>query len=322
VVAVVDRVAALEHSEHRQANSDGERRHHRAERAPLSPCNRAPARGQVRELGLGWGRLLAGLTVAPRLGVAQVRAVKQECRVAAARLPLARAHAKPRLPPHPVRVDSERRHQFRQPLVELVVASEVDPLRLPHRLRDLQPLGRPTLERPNPLAPLNRTHELELAVRRGQRLGAQDEEESVGGIDARVVLLLVVGRPFGDVLPVDVGVLAGGDQRGVEPLDELAVATRVADERGHRGRRLRVQSSPRVPLQRPSHSATSLPSVDDHNSATADRPSATRPASTLDRLFLTEQESRLVTLIPFFGEPSGCGWRPRTARSGFHPPPA
>jgi hypothetical protein len=181
------------------------------------------ARADVLDLELRRRRLLARLPVAPGLGLAQVAAAEEKAGVAPTPIPLARAQPDPRVAPHPVRVDAHRLQELRRRLVEPLVGGEVDPLRMSECLRH-GPLRRSSLHRSDPLAAVGGVLELQPAVRRGERVGTEHEDERVGGVDRAAKLGLVVGRPVGDVLPVDVDLLVAFDQGRVKPLDERAVA--------------------------------------------------------------------------------------------------
>ena len=263
LIPLADRILSLQDGHHRQPDRDGEGEEHRSQRESTPPRRGAAAGAQVRELQGGGRRLLPGLLVAPRLRLAEVAATQQEASVAGATVPLGCAQAEPGVSPCPVGVDAHRLQELCGPLVELRIPREVDPLRLPQLVADGSPVRVAPVERPQPLALLHRPVDLEPAVRRGERVRAQHDQERVGSVDPAVELVLVVGRPVRDVLPIDVDLLPGRGERSVEALDELAIAPRVADEgignvRGRRRRTRRTTSgSPACPPEQSRHATSS-----------------------------------------------------------------
>jgi hypothetical protein len=91
----------------------------------------------------------------------------------------------------------------------------------------------PDEQRPDALPLLNSPVEFDLAVRRGDGIWTDDDQERVGGVDRADEVGLIVRRPVGDA-PVDVDGLSSFGECGADALDESGVLARVTDERVER----------------------------------------------------------------------------------------
>jgi hypothetical protein len=148
-------------------------------------------------------RLLACLPGEPDLGRLKLAAAEQEARVAKCPLPLVRPHRDSRVHVHPLWIDAQPLHKLLDGLFEARLSAEVRPLRPSQRL--WHDFGRnvSAQDRPDPLPLRDGMLQLELAVDRRERVGAQDKGERVGRLDRAQELGFVVGRRGGDVMPVD-----------------------------------------------------------------------------------------------------------------------
>ena len=116
---------------------------HRGHRNPLPPSRRAPACVHVLALKLGRQRILTSLLGKPGFRLTQIAAVEQEARVAAAAIPLAGPQTDPRVPAHPIRVNTQC---LQEPNNRFVERTEIHPNRIvfhdADEMRRLQGVGR------------------------------------------------------------------------------------------------------------------------------------------------------------------------------------
>ncbi len=222
---VLNRTTALHEGEDRKPYRDDERDDHSPEHGPLSPLRRLAARKHELVLERRRRRILRLRLGQHLLRRTQIAAVEQEARVPAAPVPFLRAHEQPRVRVHPIGIDFERRNELLNRFVR--PRREIEPLRLAQRRRDRLVRNRPIHDRPDPLAGGDRDVEFASTMQGVDCSRAQHEHERPGPSYRLLERRLVVRRPVGDVLPVDVDVLVAAPQCGVQPLHELPVAARV-----------------------------------------------------------------------------------------------
>ena len=128
----------------------------------------------------------------------------------------------------PFEVGVERLHEPIDARVEVAVADR-DPVADANPLGDLLVGNAAKRERDDALVQLDRMVDLLLAERRGDRVGADHEDESVAPLD-RPAQRRREHLRVADSLDVDPDVLAALPQALDEPVDQLGVAARVGDE--------------------------------------------------------------------------------------------